>query len=197
MAARDAGDSAGARVFLGESIAQIERQQATFESSEGRAALFETADDAFDAMIELQLAAGRSDSAFLYLERERAAAKLSSASVASNDRSDARHRSSRSASICRATCCSSSMRSSRTERLRGLYRPLGLILTPFPCRVIPSQNWCSDLQEIDPEVARRRRASQALRPAAAPSCQRLGRSKTDFGRGRSRAVAASVCGAMG
>ena len=87
MAARDAGDTVGARAFLGESIAQIEIQQATFESSEGRAALFETADNAFDAMIGLQLAAGHPDSAFLYLERERGAAKLSSGSAASNGHS--------------------------------------------------------------------------------------------------------------
>jgi CHAT domain-containing protein len=86
MAARDAGDSVGARKFLGESIAQIERQQATLETSDARAALFETADNAFDAMIDLQLAAGHSDSAFIYLERERAAAKLTSIAVASSGR---------------------------------------------------------------------------------------------------------------
>jgi CHAT domain-containing protein len=87
MAARDAGDSADARAFLGESIAQIEHQQAAVESSEGRAALFETADNAFDAMIDLQLAAGHPDSAFLYLERERAAAKFTPTTAASNARS--------------------------------------------------------------------------------------------------------------
>jgi CHAT domain-containing protein len=78
IAARDAGDTARAQQLLGQAIRQIEQQQMTFESSEGRAALFETADNAFDAMIGLQFDAGRADSAFLYLERERAAAKLSS-----------------------------------------------------------------------------------------------------------------------
>src|SRR5262249_11309494 len=67
MAARDAGDSVDARTFLGESIAQLERQQATFESSEARSALFETADNAFDTMIDLQLAASHADSAFSFL----------------------------------------------------------------------------------------------------------------------------------
>jgi CHAT domain-containing protein len=76
MAARDARDAVRARALLGESIAQIEREQATFDASEWRAALFETADNAFDAMIDLQLEADHSDSAFSYLERERAAAKF-------------------------------------------------------------------------------------------------------------------------
>ncbi|MGH7616862.1 MAG: CHAT domain-containing protein, partial [Gemmatimonadaceae bacterium] len=48
----------------------------TVESPEGRAALFETADNAFDAMIDLQIRASHADSAFGFLERERAAAKL-------------------------------------------------------------------------------------------------------------------------
>jgi CHAT domain-containing protein len=78
MAARDAGDSARARDWLVQSIAQIERQQTKTETAGGRAALFETADNAFDAMIDLELRAGRKDDAFAYLERERAAAKLSS-----------------------------------------------------------------------------------------------------------------------
>lgn len=87
MAARDAGDTVRARGLLGDAIAQIEQQQTTFESSEGRAALFETADKAFDAMIDLELRAGHADSAFAYLERERAAAKLSSAGLGSGGRS--------------------------------------------------------------------------------------------------------------
>jgi len=84
MAARDAGDTIRARGLLGESITQIERQQATQETLEGRAALFETADNAFDAMISLQFASGNADSAFIYLERERAAAKLNAIAVKSS-----------------------------------------------------------------------------------------------------------------
>jgi CHAT domain-containing protein len=76
MAARDAGDSVKARGMLAEAIAQIERQQATFDKSEDRAALYETVDNIFDAIIDLELRAGHADSAFSYLERERAAARL-------------------------------------------------------------------------------------------------------------------------
>jgi CHAT domain-containing protein len=75
MVAQAAGDTLRARDLLRDAITQIERQQSTFQSLEGRAALFETADNAFDAMIDLQLRAGHPDSAFNYLERERAAAK--------------------------------------------------------------------------------------------------------------------------
>jgi CHAT domain-containing protein len=81
IAARDAGDSVQARKWLAEAIAQIERQEMTFEKSESRAAFFEAADDTFDAMIDLELRAGHSDSAFSYLERERAAARFSAPST--------------------------------------------------------------------------------------------------------------------
>src|SRR5262249_52917103 len=85
IAARDAGDTTQALEWLRRSIAQIERQEATLETSEGRAALFATADDAFDAMIDLELRGGRSESAFAYLERERGAAKLGSTDRATDD----------------------------------------------------------------------------------------------------------------
>jgi CHAT domain-containing protein len=88
IAARDAGDSVQARKWLEEAIAQIERQEMTFEQSESRAALFEAADDAFDAMIDLELRAGHSDSAFSYLERERAAARFSTSSSSSKNMPD-------------------------------------------------------------------------------------------------------------
>src|SRR6185436_19803958 len=81
VAARDAGDAVRARDWFVRAITQIERQQATFQTSEGRAALFETADNAFDAMIELEAAAGRFDSAFAYLERERGALRIAAASA--------------------------------------------------------------------------------------------------------------------
>jgi CHAT domain-containing protein len=87
MAAREAGDTGRARELLASAIAQIERQQTTLESSEGRAALFETADNAFDAMVDLELRAGHPDSAFIYLERERAAAKLGLDTAGSHERS--------------------------------------------------------------------------------------------------------------
>jgi CHAT domain-containing protein len=86
MAAQGAGDTARARSLLREAIAQIERQESTFESSEGRAALFETADNAFDAMIDLEMRGGHPDVAFEYLERERAAAKLASIELQANGR---------------------------------------------------------------------------------------------------------------
>jgi CHAT domain-containing protein len=79
-AARDAGDTTRARDWLVRAITQIERQQTTFQTSEGRAALFETADNTFDAMIGLEAAAGRFDSAFAYLERERDALRVGTVS---------------------------------------------------------------------------------------------------------------------
>jgi CHAT domain-containing protein len=89
IAARDAGDSTTARQWLRDAIAQIERQQTTVESSEGRAALFETADNAFDAMIDLEMRAGHADEAFSYLERERAATRPPSIQLQPGTESDA------------------------------------------------------------------------------------------------------------
>ena len=74
LAARQAGDESGARGRLQEAIGAIERQSASFASPETRATLYETVERVFDATIRIELANGRSDSAFAYLERGRVAA---------------------------------------------------------------------------------------------------------------------------
>ena len=74
LAARQAGDEIGARGRLQEAIGAIERQSASFASPETRATLYETVERVFDAMIRIELANKRADSAFAYLERGRVAA---------------------------------------------------------------------------------------------------------------------------
>lgn len=71
VSARAAGDSAAARRDLDDAIRRIEHQRLTFGTAETRAALDETAEEIYDAMIELELSAKRPASAFGYLERER------------------------------------------------------------------------------------------------------------------------------
>jgi len=73
MAAEAAGRRDTARSFIRQAIEVVERQQATFTSMEEKAAFHETTENVFDAMIRLQIAAARPDSAFAYLERARAA----------------------------------------------------------------------------------------------------------------------------
>lgn len=73
IAAEAAGDSAAARASLDEAIDWLQRQQDTFRSTEIRATFHETVENVFDAMIRIELAAGRPASAFAYLERARAA----------------------------------------------------------------------------------------------------------------------------
>ena len=74
VAAQGAGDGVAARARLQEAIDAIERQSASFASPETRAMLYETVERVFDATIRIELANGRSDSAFAYLERGRVAA---------------------------------------------------------------------------------------------------------------------------
>ncbi|HEX5073450.1 MAG TPA: CHAT domain-containing protein [Gemmatimonadaceae bacterium] len=74
VAARAAGDGAGARARLQEAIDAIERQSAAFATPETRALLYETVERVFDATIRVELANNRPDSAFAYLERGRVAA---------------------------------------------------------------------------------------------------------------------------
>jgi CHAT domain-containing protein len=76
LAAEAAGDPAGARARLGEAIAFIERQQAAFASIENRATFHETVENVFDAILRMELNAGRdtaATAAFDYLERARIA----------------------------------------------------------------------------------------------------------------------------
>ena len=73
VSAEAAGDSAAARKSLDEAIALLERQQEAFRSADVRATFHETVENVFDAMIRIELAAGRPEAAFAYLERARAA----------------------------------------------------------------------------------------------------------------------------
>lgn len=72
LAAMATGDTARARGWLVRAVAHTERQHAAFQSVESRASFDETVENVFDAMIGLELDAGRPESAFEYLERNRA-----------------------------------------------------------------------------------------------------------------------------
>jgi len=74
VAARAAGDGAGARRCLEEAVARIEARRAWFPTAEVRATFYESAEGVFDALMQLELDAGHADVAFDYLERARAAA---------------------------------------------------------------------------------------------------------------------------
>lgn len=74
LARQASGDQAGARRSLDSAIDAIERQSRSFNSTDARATFSETVENLFDTMMELQLAAGHRDSAFVYLERGRQAA---------------------------------------------------------------------------------------------------------------------------
>jgi CHAT domain-containing protein len=73
LAARAAGDSAGARLLLEQAIEEIERQQTSFETAESRGTFYETVENVFDATIGIELENRRPASAFEYLERGRIA----------------------------------------------------------------------------------------------------------------------------
>jgi CHAT domain-containing protein len=73
-AAEAAGDRAAARLHLEEAIRELERQQTSYSSPALRATRAETVEHVFDAMVRLELRAGRSASALEYLERSRMAA---------------------------------------------------------------------------------------------------------------------------
>lgn len=74
LAAEAAGNLHSARLHLVDAIRQIERQQSSYHTVEMRATRAETVEHVFDAMIQLELAQGRSASALGYLERSRMAA---------------------------------------------------------------------------------------------------------------------------
>ncbi|HKG90860.1 MAG TPA: CHAT domain-containing protein, partial [Gemmatimonadaceae bacterium] len=82
LAARDAGDTATARRCLTQAVGEIEMRRAMFPTAEVRASFYETMERVFDAMVGLELDAGRPDAAFAYLERARAAAWGPSAATA-------------------------------------------------------------------------------------------------------------------
>lgn len=73
LASRDAGDTTTVRLRLRQAITVIERQRASFQSAESRSAFYDTVESVFDAMIDIELDAGRPDKAFQFLERQRAA----------------------------------------------------------------------------------------------------------------------------
>lgn len=74
LAAKDAGDGVTARRSLEEAVARIEARHPLFPTAAMRATYYETAEGVFDALVALELDAGRADAAFAYLERARAAA---------------------------------------------------------------------------------------------------------------------------
>jgi CHAT domain-containing protein len=92
-AARRSGDPDRARRRLGEAIAELEGQQRTFQTAELRAAFSETVETVFDAMIAVEIDAGRTASAFAYLERARVATWMpGSAGAAARDVADVARR---------------------------------------------------------------------------------------------------------
>jgi CHAT domain-containing protein len=74
--------------MLDSAIAVIERQTRSFTNTDARAIFSETIENVFDAMMDLQLAAGHRDSAFAYLERGRRAAWLGTATPLSTSRAE-------------------------------------------------------------------------------------------------------------
>jgi CHAT domain-containing protein len=93
IAEEEAGDYGDARRTLDRAISVIEQQSRSFPSTDARATFSETVENLFDKMMELQLAAGRNDSALVYLERGRQAAwsggaTRAAASMARADRPD-------------------------------------------------------------------------------------------------------------
>lgn len=71
MAAQATGDRARASRWLRQAIEHVEGQQESFRKVEDRAAFYETVENVFDAMIGIELEAGRSDAGFRMLERGR------------------------------------------------------------------------------------------------------------------------------
>jgi CHAT domain-containing protein len=74
LAARAADEPVLSRGWLLEALEATERQQAVFREAAGRALFAETIERISDEMISAELADGRADSAFAYLERARVAA---------------------------------------------------------------------------------------------------------------------------
>jgi len=74
LAAGAVGERALARGWIREAVGATERQQARFRASQSRAAFAETVEKVSDLMISTELADGRADTAFTYLERARLAA---------------------------------------------------------------------------------------------------------------------------
>lgn len=70
-AARSTGDRDQARQWLHRAIDYIDRQQASFRGTETRATFYETVENVFDAVIELELEEHRAEAAFRILERGR------------------------------------------------------------------------------------------------------------------------------
>jgi CHAT domain-containing protein len=71
LASRSVGDSAQARRWLLQAVEHLERQQSTFESTEARATFYETVENVFDAIIDLELDGEHPEAAFEMLERSR------------------------------------------------------------------------------------------------------------------------------
>jgi len=74
QAAAATRDTARALEWLRQAVDHIEGQQESFTSTEVRATFAETVENVFDALIAIELARGRSTSAFELLERSRTAA---------------------------------------------------------------------------------------------------------------------------
>lgn len=74
LAAQSAGEPARARGWMREAVLATERMQTAIERTGDRAAFAELVERVSDQMIAYELADGRADSAFTYLERARAAA---------------------------------------------------------------------------------------------------------------------------
>ncbi|HEU0012306.1 MAG TPA: CHAT domain-containing protein [Longimicrobium sp.] len=71
MAAWATGDRARAEAWLREAIREVERQRGSFRGFVEGATFYETVENVFDAMVALELQAGRADAAFAVLERGR------------------------------------------------------------------------------------------------------------------------------
>ncbi|MBW3655919.1 MAG: hypothetical protein KY444_07415, partial [Gemmatimonadetes bacterium] len=70
-AARSTGDREQARRWLPRAIDYIDRQQGSFRGTETRATFYETVENVFDAIIELELEEDRAEAAFRILEHGR------------------------------------------------------------------------------------------------------------------------------
>lgn len=77
LAARQTSDSAQARALLEEAVTALEHQASRLRTAEDRIAFSETAENAFDTMISMELARKRDELAFDYLERSRRVVTLS------------------------------------------------------------------------------------------------------------------------
>ncbi len=71
LAARAVGDRARARRWLQQAVEHVERQEASFVSTETRATFYETVENVFDEMIDVELKEEGPEAAFRMLERGR------------------------------------------------------------------------------------------------------------------------------